>query len=74
MLLHLVEWRWIRVVLVGRRAEHCQRGMAAGACYHWLTVDGPDAFAAFGLADDCWQPSSVALRPARLCKRADVRL
>jgi len=34
-------------------AEHCQRGMAAGAGYHWLTVDGPDAFAAFGLADGC---------------------
>ena len=53
MLLHLVEWRWIRLVLVGRAAEHCQRGMAAGAIYHWLTVDGTDAFVAFGLADGC---------------------
>lgn len=53
MLLHLVKWSWIRLVLVGRAAEHCQRGMAAGAIYHWLTVDGTDAFVAFGLADGC---------------------
>ena len=69
LLLHLVEWRWIRLVLVGRRAEHCQRGMAAGACYHWLLVDGPDSFAAFGLADDCWQPSSWRCDP-RVCASA----
>ena len=50
-------------------AEHYQRGMAAGAGYHWLIVDGPDAFVAFGLAGDKWQTCSWRCDP-HLCASA----
>ena len=58
MLLHLVMWRWIsprarRWVAV----EHSQRRMAVGDGYQKLAVDVPGAFAAFGLAEGCWQPA-----------------
>ena len=73
MLLHLVEWRWIRLVLVGRRGALPARD--GGRRWLPLAYSGwPRRFCGFWAYRRLLTAIFVALRPARLCKRADVRL
>ena len=50
-------------------AEHSQRRMAAGDGVTEASSGWPRHFAAFGLADDCWQPALWRCDP-RVCASA----